>query len=81
MTIERLKELCEAAVNQTQIIGLNGPAMITVQMPENRKCPKQRKIFRNRGPLGRVVAYGFDGYDTVIFNAQEILDFINKVMA
>jgi hypothetical protein len=80
MDIQTLKQHCENATKQTNTIGLSGPAMITLQMRENKKCPKRRKIFRNRGPFGNVVAYGFDGYDTVIFNAQEVLDFIDSVM-
>lgn len=80
MMLEELKRKCEGAINYRGLVDLPAPAKIVLRLPENKKCPKRRRIFRQRGPMGDVVAWRFDGYDTVIFDAKEVLDYINGVL-
>lgn len=79
MKLDELKSHCEKALYHQKDIGLSGNAMISLQLPENRKCPQKRRIFGRSGPYGHVVAFGFDGYDTILFDAKEVLDFIISV--
>lgn len=85
MTRDELKTMCEKALQPTSM-NFSKPC-ITIKMPENKHCPKTRKMFgqvmnpARKSPVGQVVAWGFDGYDTVIFDAQEVLDYINSLEA
>jgi hypothetical protein len=81
MTLEELKDKCEVAIAFKGVIDLPGPATISLKLPEAKQAPRQRRIFGKTGPMGNVVAWGFDGFDTVVFNAKEVLDFIKKVEA
>jgi hypothetical protein len=76
MSLDELKQICEKAINYRGFINLPGKARITLNLPESKNAPRRRRIFGKSGPFGNVVAWGFDGYDTVIFDAQEVLDFI-----
>jgi hypothetical protein len=76
MTSYELLRICETAINQVNRFSLPGPAKISLKMPENKRCPPKRRIFGRRGPFGHVVAFGFDGFDTVVFDAQEVKSFI-----
>jgi hypothetical protein len=76
MNIDILKHKCEIAINYRDLVDYPGRATITVILPESKSAPKRRRIFGNSGPFGNLVTWGFDGYDTVIFDAQEVLDFI-----
>jgi hypothetical protein len=81
MTLEELKDTCEKAIGAYQRINFPGKPKITLLLPESKAAPKKRRLFGKSGPLGDVVAWGFDGFDTVIFDAQEALEYINGIMS
>ncbi len=74
MTIDELVDTCRRAI--VNKLTPQSRARISIQMPENPKCPKRRRLFGRRGPYGDVVAFGFDGFDTVIFDAVEVLTYL-----
>ena len=76
MKIDKLQSACEKAIDLSKQNGL--PAVITLNLPKGSINSKTRKLFGNLGPAGAIVAWGFGGYDTVMFNAQEVLSFILK---
>lgn len=80
MTLEELAEKCKKQIELHAKMGFLSPAKITLQLPENKTRPKQRRIFRKRGPLGDVVQWGYSGFDVVMFDAQEVLDYISGVL-
>jgi hypothetical protein len=79
MKIADLARVCVNAINQKAIHGLSGAPMISLELPENKHCPKQRKLFGKKGPFGQVVAFGFDGFDTVLFNAIDVLAYLTAM--
>lgn len=74
MTIDELVNECRRAI--VNKLTPQSRASISIKMSENPKCPKRRRLFGRRGPYGNVVAFGFDGFDTVIFDAVEILAYL-----
>jgi hypothetical protein len=80
MKIADLARACANAINQKSITGISsGTPMISLKLPENKHCPKQRKLFGKKGPYGNVVAFGFDGFDTVLFNAIDVLAYLTAM--
>ena len=71
MKLEEIVSACLKSIRDCK--GTPFTPKITLKMPENNKCPRRRKLFGRLGPYGDVVAFGFDGYDTVIFDAKEVL--------
>lgn len=75
MTLDQVIAMCEKALEPSSMAGT---PMIIVDMPANKNCPRRRRMFGRYGPMGQVVAWGFDGRDTVLFNARDVLEFINR---
>jgi len=75
MTYQELAYACAKAINQNKELFPFEPK-ISLKMPENKKYPKKRYLFGRKGPMGDVVAFGFDGQDTVIFSAIDVFAFL-----
>lgn len=80
MTLDELVEKCNKQIELRAKMGLLSPAKIVLQLPENKTRPKRRRIFRKRGPLGDVVQWGFGGFDVVMFDAKEVLDYVLGIL-
>lgn len=77
MKVEELIEKCEKAINgPIPYAGAN--ARITIMMKANPKTSGRRRLAGTKSPLGDVVAWGLGGMDTVMFNAQEVLDWLKS---
>lgn len=74
MNIDDLVRMCQNSIDHKLMP--QSRAQISLKMPENKRCPKQRRLFGRIGPLGDVVSYGFDNMDVVIFDAVEVLAYI-----
>lgn len=74
MNIIQLSEACAKAI--LVVSGTSMKPSITLKMPENKHCPKRRRLFGLVGPLGNVVQFGFDGYDMVVFDPVEVMQFL-----
>lgn len=72
MKPDELARICVNAINNS----VEGKPKITVKLPESKRASKKRYPFGRKGPVGTAVAFGFGGYDTVIFDAVDMLAFL-----
>jgi hypothetical protein len=80
VNIKDLAQSCAKAINDSHATPFITPR-ISLKMPEDKKCPKQRHLFGAKSPVGVVTEFGFDGYDTVIFDAIDVLAYLNAIGA
>jgi hypothetical protein len=73
MTLKELAELCANAINTT---GKEYTPRITLRLPEGDAGSRYRFLSGRKSPKGTIVAWGFDGYDTVVFDAVDVLAFL-----
>jgi hypothetical protein len=70
MKPEDLAAKCCRSINAVRNTKMS--ATIIIKMPENRRRTPKRRMGKG-GPEGSVVSFGYNGMDTVIFNAADVL--------
>ena len=74
MTPQELAMRCIKAINDSAKSGIS--PKITLKLPESKKASHTRYPWGRKGPKGTAVAFGFDGFDTVMFDAVDLLAFL-----
>ena len=77
MTLLELFEQCKTAIEEADKSGYT-PGVI-LKIPEGNSGSKRRKMVLapgGKGPMGKIILWGFDGYDTVVFNPREIIVYL-----
>lgn len=74
MNIDQLREACTRTIESSEKTGFAPD--IALQLPTRQGAGDNRRLFKNRGPVGKVVEFDRNGKDIVLFNAKEILEFL-----
>lgn len=74
MTPQELTIECAKAINECAGTGIE--PKIALKIPESKRCSHNRYPWGKTGPKGMAVQFGLDGYDTVIFDAIDLLAFL-----
>ena len=74
MTPQELALSCIKAINESYGSGIS--PKITLKLPESKKASHTRYPWGRKGPKGTAIAFGFDGFDVVVFDAVDLLAFL-----
>lgn len=69
-----LARMCADAINSSNTTG--SEPRISLKLPESKRASHTRYPWGKKGPKGIAVEFGFDGYDTVIFSAVDVLAYL-----
>jgi hypothetical protein len=73
--IEEIKSICEKAIEDSDEFF---PAKVSLSMPSRKVFRQRRRFVGSFGPLGMVIQE-LDEREIVLFDAKELLDFINSL--